>query len=234
MAKDLIVALDFPTREKTMEFVDLFDKPMYLKVGMELFYACGPSIVEDLKARGHKIFLDLKLHDIPNTVYGGLKSVMALGVDMVNIHCAGGAKMTQEARRAVNESGTGAILLGVTMLTSTSQVVMEEEILINPSYSVEDTVISYAKIGQEAGLDGVVCSAKEAQALKRELGADFILVCPGIRPMGSQTSDQVRVVTPEEARLMGVDYIVVGRPITKAQDPVAAYKTIYESFLGVE
>lgn len=232
MAKDVIVALDFPSRETTIDFLDKFDKPMFVKIGMELFYACGPSIVEEVKSRGHKIFLDLKLHDIPNTVYGGLRSVLGLGVDMVNIHSAGGSKMTQEARRAVDESATGAILLGVTMLTSTSQEVMKEEILIDPAYSVEETVLSYAKTGKKNGLDGVVCSAKEAVKLKEVMGGDFLLVCPGIRPKGSQASDQVRVVTPEEARDMGVDYIVVGRPITQAHNPSLAYEEICQSFIG--
>lgn len=232
MKRDVIVALDFPTGEEAIEFVNKFNQRIYVKVGMELFYSAGPEIVEEIRKKGHKVFLDLKLHDIPNTVYGGIRSILKLGADMVNIHCAGGSKMIEEARRAIEESHSEAILLGVTMLTSTSEERMVKEIGINPDFSVEDVVLQYARLGKEHGLHGIVCSAKEAQSVKKELGENFVLVCPGIRPKGTEVSDQVRVVTPEDARNMGVDYIVVGRPIRNAQDPVQAYKEICQSFLG--
>lgn len=232
MEREVIIALDFPTGKIALDFVDKFKEHLYIKIGMELFYSAGPQIVVQMKEKGHKVFLDLKLHDIPNTVYGGLKSVLSLGADMVNIHCAGGAKMMEEARRAFMEANSSAMLIGVTMLTSTSDQMLVDEIQINPNLSMEEVVLAYAKLGQANGLDGVVCSAKEAEFVRRELGQSFKLVCPGVRPMGEAVADQVRVVTPEEARDLGVDYIVVGRPITQAEDPVKAYQTICKSFIG--
>lgn len=232
MNRDVIVALDFATREEAIQFLNKFDQSIYVKVGMELFYSAGPGIVKEIRKMGHKVFLDLKLHDIPNTVYGGIHSLLELGADMVNIHCAGGSKMIEEARRAIDEYESGSTLLGVTMLTSTSEKRMVEEIGINPDFSIEDMVLQYAKLGKKHGLHGIVCSAKEAQIVKKELGKDFVLVCPGIRPKGTQNLDQVRVVTPEDARDMDVDYIVVGRPIRQAKDPVQEYREICQLFLG--
>lgn len=226
--KDVIVALDFKDKETCLNFLDKFKEPIYVKVGMELFYKEGPQIVESIKSRGHKIFLDLKLHDIPNTVKGAFKSIKSLNVDMTNLHIAGGSEMIRMAKEALGKT----TLLGVTMLTSTDEKTMHNEILINSRLSVEEVVLSYARIGRESGLDGIVCSALEVPKVKEELGKDFITVTPGIRPLGTDTQDQKRVVTPTDARELGSDYIVVGRPITKSIDPVESYKKIKEEFLG--
>lgn len=207
-----------------------FDEPVYVKIGMELTYACGLDIVKEVKNMGHKIFLDLKLHDIPNTVKGGMKNLAKLGVDIVNCHCAGGIEMMKAAKQGILE-GTPegqqpAKLIGVTVLTSTSKESMNEELGIPGE--VIDTVIHYAKNAKEAGLDGVVCSVHEAKAIHEACGDDFLTVTPGIRLAGNSVDDQKRVATPEFAKEQGCDMIVVGRSITKSEDPKATYKAIEE------
>lgn len=232
MGKDVIIALDFPNAEETYAFLDKFTgrKP-FVKIGMELFYAEGPEIVKKIKARGHKIFLDLKLHDIPNTVKGGMQSLRDLGVDMTNVHAAGGVKMMQAAVEGLTrEDGTRPLLIAVTQLTSTSQEMMTNELLIDRP--IEDVVVQYAENARAAGLDGVVCSPLEAGKIHTEVGAGFLTVTPGIRFAGDAKGDQSRVTTPEKAREIGSDYIVVGRSITKALDPVAAYERAMQDFVG--
>lgn len=229
---DVIIALDFPSAEKTYQFLDLFkqEKP-FVKVGMELFYAEGPRIVSEIKRRGHKVFLDLKLHDIPNTVKGAMASLAKLDVDMTNLHAAGGVDMMKAAVEGLTRpDGTRPILLAVTQLTSTSEDKLHQELLINAS--MPDTVKHYARNAKEAGLDGVVCSPLEAALVKEACGQAFQTVTPGIRFADAAADDQARVMTPEKARLGGSDYIVVGRPITKADDPVAAYRKCVQAFLG--
>lgn len=232
MGKDVIIALDFPSKEKTLAFLDRFteEKP-YVKIGMELFYAEGPQIVREIKARGHKIFLDLKLHDIPNTVKKAMAVLSSLQVDMVNLHAAGTrAMMTAALEGLTRPDGTRPLLIAVTQLTSTSQQSMEEEIGIHRPLA--DVVIDYAKGAQAAGLDGVVCSPLEAGQIHAACTPGFITVTPGIRFAGSKSDDQVRITTPAKARQLGSDYIVVGRPITQADDPVAAYRRCVEEFVG--
>ncbi len=231
MPKDVIIALDFENKEKTLAFLDLFTgrKP-YVKIGMELFYAEGPEIVRQIKARGHQIFLDLKLHDIPNTVQKAMRVLSRLDVDMTNLHAAGTIAMMEAAKQGLTRpDGSSATLLAVTQLTSTSEERMQQELLI--SASMEDTVRAYAKNAKAAGLPGVVCSPLEARLVKEACGSDFLTVTPGIRFAGGETGDQVRVMTPEKARAYS-DYIVVGRPITAAADPVAAYERCRREFLG--
>lgn len=225
-----IIALDFSNKEQVLEFLRQFDEPVYVKIGMELTYACGLDIVKEVKNMGHKIFLDLKLHDIPNTVKGGMKNLAKLGVDIVNCHCAGGIEMMKAAMQGILE-GTPegqqpAKLIGVTVLTSTSKESMNEELGIPGE--VIDTVIHYAKNAKEAGLDGVVCSVHEAKAIHEACGDDFLTVTPGIRLAGNSVDDQKRVATPEFAKEQGCDMIVVGRSITKSEDPKATYKAIEE------
>lgn len=232
MGKDVIIALDFPNAQETYAFLDKFtgQKP-FVKIGMELFYAEGPEIVKKIKARGHKIFLDLKLHDIPNTVKGGMQSLRDLGVDMTNVHAAGGIRMMQAAVEGLTrEDGTRPLLIAVTQLTSTSQETMTNELLID--HPIEDVVVQYAENAKAAGLDGVVCSPLEAGKIHAEVGAGFLTVTPGIRFAGDAKGDQSRVTTPEKAREIGSDYIVVGRSITKAEDPVAAYERAMQDFVG--
>lgn len=229
-----IVALDFSSREEVMNFLAKFDEPVYVKIGMELTYACGLDIIRDVKKAGHKVFLDLKLHDIPNTVKGGMKNLAKLGVDIVNCHCAGGIEMMKAAKQGILE-GTPegqepAKLIGVTVLTSTSKEAMNEELGIPGS--VIDTVVHYAKNAKAAGLDGVVCSVHEAKAIHEACGEDFLTVTPGIRLAENSVDDQKRVATPETAREEGCDMIVVGRSITKAADPVKTYKMIEETMNG--
>ena len=229
---DVIIALDFPSAEKAYAFLDQFkeEKP-FVKVGMELFYAEGPEIVRQIKKRGHKIFLDLKLHDIPNTVKSAMAVLSRLDVDMTNLHAAGTIDMMKAAVEGLTRpDGTRPMLLAVTQLTSTSEERMQKELLINAS--MPDTVAKYAMNAQEAGLDGVVCSPLEAKLVKEACGDTFQTVTPGIRFADGDIGDQVRVMTPEKARLGGSDYIVVGRPITKADDPVAAYRRCVKEFLG--
>jgi len=231
---DVIIALDFPSAEAVYAFLDKFEnearKP-FVKIGMELYYAAGPQIVREIKARGHKIFLDLKLHDIPNTVKRAMSVLRNLDVDMTNLHAAGTIEMMKAAVEGLTrEDGTRPMLLAVTQLTSTSEERMQKELLINAS--MPDTVKKYAQNAQEAGLDGVVCSPLEAALVKEACGAEFATVTPGIRFADGDVGDQVRVMTPEKARVGGSDYIVVGRPITQAEDPVAAYRRCVKEFLG--
>ncbi|MBE5777954.1 MAG: orotidine-5'-phosphate decarboxylase [Clostridiales bacterium] len=229
---DVIIALDFPSAEKAYAFLDQFkeEKP-FVKVGMELFYAEGPEIVRQIKKRGHKIFLDLKLHDIPNTVKSAMAVLSKLDVDMTNLHAAGTIDMMKAAVEGLTRpDGTRPMLLAVTQLTSTSEERMQKELLINAT--MPETVAKYAMNAQEAGLDGVVCSPLEAKLVKEACGDSFQTVTPGIRFADGDVGDQVRVMTPEKARVGGSDYIVVGRPITKAEDPVAAYRRCVREFLG--
>ena len=225
-----IVALDFSSKEEVMNFLAKFDEPVYVKIGMELTYACGLDIVKEVKAAGHKVFLDLKLHDIPNTVKGGMKNLARLGVDIVNCHC-GGIEMMKAAKQGIlegtQEGQQPAKLIGVTVLTSTSQEAMNEELGIPGE--VIDTVVHYAKNAKEAGLDGVVCSVHEAKAIHEACGDDFLTVTPGIRLANNSVDDQKRVATPEYAKQQGCDMIVVGRSITKAENPYETYQAIEEA-----
>ena len=232
MAKDVIIALDFDSREKTLAFLDRFtgEKP-FVKIGMELFYAEGPSIVREIRARGHKIFLDLKLHDIPNTVKKAMAALSALDVDIVNLHAAGTqAMMTAALEGLTRPDGTRPLLIAVTQLTSTDQERMERELLIEQP--LPEVVLHYAENAARAGLDGVVCSPLEAGDIHARCGAGFLTVTPGVRFAGGDAGDQKRITTPEKARALGSDYIVVGRPITQADDPVAAYRRCCAEFLG--
>ena len=232
MGKDVIVALDFDSKEKTLAFLDRFteEKP-FVKIGMELFYAEGPSIVREIRARGHKIFLDLKLHDIPNTVKKAMAALSALDVDIVNLHAAGTAAMMTAALEGLTRpDGTRPLLIAVTQLTSTDQESMERELLIH--VPMEKVVLHYAENAAAAGLDGVVCSPLEAGKIHEACSGSFVTVTPGIRFADAKTDDQVRITTPEKARAIGSDYIVVGRPITQAADPVAAYQRCLQEFVG--
>ena len=222
MGKDVIIACDFSSAQQTFDFLDKFteEKP-FVKIGMELFYAEGPSIVREIKKRGHKIFLDLKLHDIPNTVKSAMRVLSNLGVDMTNVHAAGGVEMMKAAREGL---GDGPILIAVTQLTSTSEEQMRN--FQNIQTTLQESVVHYAQKTAEAGLDGVVCSAHEVAKIKEATNQDFICLTPGIRPAGAAVGDQKRVMTPADAHQIGSDYIVVGRPITQAEDPVAAYHDI--------
>lgn len=232
MAKDVIIACDFSSAEKTLAFLDLFqDRKPFVKIGMELYYAAGPEIVREIKKRGHKIFLDLKLHDIPNTVKKTMAVLSKLDVDMTNLHAAGTIDMMKAALEGLTrEDGTRPILIAVTQLTSTSEQRMQDELLINAG--IAETIAHYAENASKAGLDGVVCSPLEAGLIKERCGADFITVTPGVRFADSAADDQVRITTPARAREIGSDYIVVGRPVTAAADPVAAYNRCMEEFLG--
>lgn len=232
MGKDVIIACDFASAKDTFEFLDKFteEKP-FVKIGMELFYAEGPEIVREIKRRGHKIFLDLKLHDIPNTVKKSMAVLSKLDVDMTNLHAAGTIDMMKAALEGLTrEDGTRPILIAVTQLTSTSEERMQNELLINSS--INDTIVKYAQNAKEAGLDGVVCSPLEAGMVKNACTKDFITVTPGVRFADGEVGDQVRVTTPEKAKEIGSDYIVVGRPITQADDPVAAYRRCCAEFIG--
>lgn len=232
MGKDVIVACDFSSAQATFDFLDKFteEKP-FVKIGMELYYAEGPSIVREIKKRGHKIFLDLKLHDIPNTVKKAMAVLSKLDVDMTNLHAAGTIDMMKAAAEGLTrEDGTRPILIAVTQLTSTSEERMQKELLINSS--INDTIVQYAKNAKEAGLDGVVCSPLEAGMVKEGCGSSFLTVTPGVRFADGDVGDQVRVTTPAKAKEIGSDYIVVGRPITAAEDPVAAYRRCVEEFVG--
>ena len=232
MGKDVIIACDFASADDTFKFLDKFteEKP-FVKIGMELFYAEGPSIVREIKRRGHKIFLDLKLHDIPNTVKKSMAVLSKLDVDMTNLHAAGTIDMMKAALEGLTrEDGTRPILIAVTQLTSTSEERMQKELLINAS--INDTIVKYAQNAKIAGLDGVVCSPLEAGMVKQACSKDFITVTPGVRFADGEVGDQVRVTTPEKAREIGSDYIVVGRPITQADDPVAAYRRCCKGFIG--
>ena len=230
MGKDVIIACDFNSAEETFAFLDKFTgKKPFVKIGMELFYAEGPQIVREIKKRGHKIFLDLKLHDIPNTVMKAMKVLSSLDIDMVNIHAAGTIAMMEAALTGLTrEDGTRPLLIAVTQLTSTSEDRMQSELLINSS--LEKTVMHYAENAKKAGLDGVVCSPMESEAVHNVCGKDFVTVTPGIRFADSAKDDQIRITTPAKAKEIGSDYIVVGRPITAAADPVAAYARCVAEF----
>lgn len=231
MGKDVIIACDFDSKEKTLEFLDKFTgrKP-FVKIGMELFYAEGPDIVRQIKARGHKIFLDLKLHDIPNTVKKAMAVLSKLDVDICNLHAAGTIKMMEEALAGLmREDGTRPLLIAVTQLTSTDQQSMERDLLIEKP--IDEVVMHYAHNAKVAGLDGVVCSPLEAGKVHEVCGKDFLTVTPGVRFADGDKGDQKRVMTPAEVKKIGSDYIVVGRPITAAADPVAAYMRCIEEFV---
>ena len=232
MGKDVIIACDINSKEETLAFLDKFSgKKPYVKIGMELFYAEGPAIVQELKARGHQIFLDLKLHDIPNTVKKAMAVLSRLDVDMVNLHAAGTRAMMEGALEGVTRpDGSRPLVIAVTQLTSTSQERMAEELLI--SAPLDETVMHYAANAAQAGLDGVVCAPLEAGKVHQRCGGSFLTVTPGIRFADGEKGDQVRVTTPAQAKELGSDYIVVGRPITQAADPVAAYQRCVEEFVG--
>jgi len=252
MGKDVMVALDFPSGEKALAFLDLFakeERKPYVKVGMELFYSEGPEIVRKIKERGHQIFLDLKLHDIPNTVKGGMRSLRDLGVDMTNLHASGGVEMMRQALRGLSfeegekeacachaeeESSSSEkrknrpLLIAVTQLTSTDQRCMEEELLIKEE--LKKVVLHYGQNAKTAGLDGVVCSPWEAREIHEKLGKDFLTITPGVRFKGGDIGDQKRVMSPADAKDAGSDYIVMGRPITQAENPVEAYREAVRQF----
>ncbi len=232
MGKDVIVACDFSSKEEVFAFLDKFtDVKPFVKIGMELYYAEGPEIVKEIKKRGHKIFLDLKLHDIPNTVMKSMRVLSSLDVDMTNLHAAGTAAMMEAAVKGLTKpDGTRPILIAVTQLTSTSEERMKEELLINAP--IDEVVMHYALNAKNAGLDGVVCSPLEAAKVHDKCGADFITVTPGVRFADGEIGDQVRVMTPAQAKEIGSDYIVVGRPVTQAADSVAAYKRCVAEFVG--
>ena len=232
MVRDVIIACDFSSKEQTLAFLDRFTgrKP-FVKIGMELFYACGPDIVREIKARGHKIFLDLKLHDIPNTVRKAMSVLSKLDVDMTNVHAAGTVDMMKAALEGLTrEDGTRPMLIAVTQLTSTSEERMQRELLIGAT--INETIAKYAENAKVAGLDGVVCSPLEAQLVKEHCGAEFKTITPGIRFANAAADDQVRITTPARAREIGSDFIVVGRPVTAAEDPVAAYERCCREFIG--
>ena len=232
MGKDVIIACDFPGRKEVFEFLDKFtDEKPFVKIGIELFYAEGPQIVRDIKARGHKIFLDLKLHDIPNTVKKAMAVLSNLDVDMVNVHASGTCAMMSAALEGLTRpDGTRPLIIAVTQLTSTSEERLHGDLLI--SESMENTVMHYAKNAKDSGLDGVVCSPLEAEKVHSVCGDGFIAVTPGVRFADGDKGDQVRVTTPEGAKKLGSDYIVVGRPVTQADDPVKAYKRCVKEFVG--
>ena len=233
MAKDVIIACDFAGRQQTLEFLDLFagGRKPFVKIGMELFYAEGPDIVREIKRRGHPIFLDLKLHDIPNTVRKAMRVLSALDVDICNVHAAGTIDMMRAALEGLTRpDGTRPLLIAVTQLTSTSEERMQKELLIGAG--IGETIVKYAQNAREAGLDGVVCSPLEAAMVKDACGPDFLAITPGIRFADAAADDQVRITTPARAREIGSDYIVVGRPVTAAADPVAAYHRCLQEFLN--
>ena len=232
MDEKVIIALDFDSAEKVYAFLDRFgERKLFVKIGMELFYAEGPAIVREIKRRGHRIFLDLKLHDIPNTVGKAMRVLSGLDVDLCNLHASGTKEMMEAAVRGLTRAdGTRPLLIAVTQLTSTDETALHEELLIDRP--LEEVVLSYAANAAAAGLDGVVCSPLEAGAIHRRCGADFLTVTPGVRFAGGDAGDQKRVTTPAKARELGSDYIVVGRPITQAEDPVAAYRRCVKEFVG--
>lgn len=232
MNRDVIIACDFSSAAETYAFLDKFqDEKPFVKIGMELFYAEGPAIVREIKRRGHRIFLDLKLHDIPNTVKKSMSVLSRLDVDMCNLHAAGTIEMMKAALEGLTRpDGTRPLLIAVTQLTSTSEERMRNDLLID--HNINDVVVHYAKNAKEAGLDGVVCSPLEAGIVKEACGAEFMTVTPGIRFADGEVGDQVRITTPARAREIGTDYIVVGRPITAAADPVAAYRRCMSEFVG--
>lgn len=226
---EVMVALDYETKQEALQLLrSLAEMKPYVKVGMQLFYAEGPALIHLLKEMGFSIFLDLKLHDIPNTVKGAAHSIAKLGVDMFNVHCAGGSKMMEAALEGLDQAHSSTtkkpLVIGVTQLTSTSQRMMQQEIGI--SGKLEDTILHYGKLAQGAGLDGVVCSPLEVKMIKSNLGQPFLTVTPGIRPKTASVDDQIRITTPYDAAKLGTDYMVIGRAITKAVDPAQAYQDI--------
>lgn len=233
MGKDVIVACDFSSKEETIKFLSMFeneDRKPFVKIGMELFYSEGPDIVREIKSRGHKIFLDLKLHDIPNTVEKSMRALSGLDVDMTNLHAAGTKNMMTAALKGLTRAdGTRPLLIAVTMLTSTDQESMEKDILIDRP--IDEIVMQYALNAKECGLDGVVCSPHESKKVHGACGEKFLTVTPGVRFADGDIGDQKRVMTPEKAKEAGSDFIVVGRPITQAADPVAAYKRCVKEFV---
>ena len=232
MGKDVIIACDFNSKAEVIAFLEKFkDEKPFVKIGMELFYAEGPDIVRTIKGMGHKIFLDLKLHDIPNTVKKAMAVLSGLDVDMCNVHAAGTKGMMQAALEGLTRpDGTRPLLIAVTQLTSTDQERMDRELLIHAP--IDEVVLHYARNARDAGLDGVVCSPLEAGSIHARCGADFLTVTPGVRFADGESGDQKRVTTPERAREIGSDYIVVGRPITQADDPVAAWRRCVKEFVG--
>ena len=232
MGKDVIIACDFDGKDELMKFLSLFEgESLYLKVGMELFYAAGPAIIKEIKDRGHKIFLDLKLHDIPNTVMKAMRVLRDLDVDMCNVHASGTIAMMEAAIKGLTKpDGTRPLLIAVTQLTSTSQERMRDDLLIDRP--IDEVVAHYASNAKKAGLDGVVCSPLEAGKVHELCGADFLTITPGVRFADGEVGDQVRVMTPEQAKLIGSDYIVVGRPITQAENPLEAYRRCVREFVG--
>ena len=232
MNRDVIIACDFASKEEVMTFLNRFgDERPFVKIGMELYYSAGPDIVREIKERGHKIFLDLKLHDIPNTVKKSMNVLSRLGVDMTNLHAAGTVAMMEAAIEGLTRpDGTRPLLIAVTQLTSTGEDRMREELLIN--HPIDEVVMHYAANAKKAGLDGVVCSPLEAGKVHERCGKEFITVTPGVRFADGDIGDQVRVTTPAKAKEIGSDFIVVGRPITAAADPLAAYKRCVKEFLG--
>ncbi len=237
MNKSLIIALDFSTVEEVQQFLDGFpNEQLFVKVGMELFYQAGPAIINKIKSRGHKIFLDLKLHDIPNTVKQAMKGLAKLDVDLVNVHAAGGKKMMEEALAGLIEGTPEGkqrpLIIAVTQLTSTTEEAMQQEQRI--AVSLEESVASYATLAKAAGMDGVVCSTHEVEKIHALLGDGFLTVTPGIRMASDDVHDQKRVATPEKARLLGTNAIVVGRSITKAESPLEAYKAVNKAWEGTE
>ncbi|HIV16399.1 MAG TPA: orotidine-5'-phosphate decarboxylase [Candidatus Alectryocaccobium stercorigallinarum] len=231
MGRDVIIACDFSSEEETLAFLDKFtDKKPFVKIGMELFYAAGPQIVNKIKERGHKIFLDLKLHDIPNTVKKAMAVLSKLDADICNVHAAGTARMMKAALEgATRPDGSRPLIIAVTQLTSTDQEAMENEILIHEP--IDEVVMKYAENVKNAGLDGVVCSPLEAGKVHERCGKDFLTITPGVRFADGEVGDQKRVMTPAQAKEIGSDYIVVGRPITQADDPVAAYERCLRDFI---
>lgn len=232
MLNDVIVALDFKNQEETLDFLKKFENELFVKIGHELYYSEGPEIIREIKKMGHKVFLDLKLHDIPNTVYSATRSVLNLGIDIIDLHISGGSEMMKAARLAIDESEDDVMLIGITMLTSTDDEIMHKEILIDEKYDLNEAVLKYAELGLNSGLQGVVCSALEVPMLRERFGDKIVTVTPGIRPASNKGDDQKRVVTPARARELGSDYIVVGRPITQSENPVEAYFNIKKEFLG--
>lgn len=230
MRQDPIIALDFATEAEVMSFLDQFDEPLFVKIGMELFYQTGPSLIDKIKALGHDIFLDLKLHDIPNTVGKAMEGLAKLNVDLVNVHAAGGTVMMERAVEGLRRHNKDIKIIAVTQLTSTSEQQLHEE--QNIQTSMETAVLNYASLAQQAGLDGVVCSPLETTMIREHCGDDFLKVTPGIRLAHSAKDDQQRITTPEKARQLGSTHIVVGRPITQSDHPVQSYHQIKESWLN--
>ncbi|HKK95841.1 MAG TPA: orotidine-5'-phosphate decarboxylase [Anaerovoracaceae bacterium] len=228
MGKDVIIALDFPTGKESLEFLDKFEEKLFVKVGMELFYSEGANIIKEIKKRGHKIFLDLKLHDIPNTVKKSMSILSELDIDMTNVHASGTKKMMKAALEGLGNKDI--ILIAVTQLTSTDQTTMENELLINET--MDKVVLKYGNNAKEVGLKGVVCSPIEVPIIHSIIGDEFLTITPGVRLQGDLMGDQKRVTTPKMAKELGSDYIVVGRSITKADNPVMAYKKCVDEFIG--